>query len=128
LGNLAVGHVEHGVLDLLERPVHTDRIDDALQAGAGGVLRIALGQVAEIARLGGVGGRLGPQLLRLLQVVNGDQPDADHRAVQRLELAGQVFAADRQPLAGQLPQGQRRPNYIVGVLGRRDVPLLLEHL
>ena len=121
--DLAVGHAEHHVFDLLVAAVPADRVDHPFQAGAGGVLGVDLGEVAELLRLGR---RLGLQLLRLLRIADGDQPDAHHLAVLRLEFLDQLLAADGQPFSRQLPQRQRRPDDVVGVLFGRDVSLLLE--
>ena len=123
--DFAVGHVEHRVFDLLVAAVLADRIDHALGACAGGVFGVVLGQVAEILRLGC---RLGLQLPRFLQTADGDQAGANRLAILNLKLLDQLLARDRKPFAGDLSQRQRGPNDVVGILFRRNVPLLLEHL
>ena len=123
--DLAVGHVEHRVLDLLVAAVLADRVDQPLGAGAGGVFGVVLGQIAELV---GVGRRLGLQFLGLLQLLTAISRARTASPYSVSNSLTNSVVRDGEPLAGQLPQRQGGPNDVVGILLGRDVPLLLEHL
>ena len=123
LRHLAVGQGEGRLLDLLVGAVPADRLDQAADAGAVDVLRVSLGEVGEIFRMGG---RLGPDLLGQPRIAARNQPRGHLLAVAHLEVLSQLLGSDLQPRARQAAQCQRRPDDVGGVLLHVDVPLLLQ--
>ena len=101
-----------------------DGLDQALHTRTGRIDRKLLGKVAEVGRIGhGKCLGLAGALLRRAD----DDAGLDRRTVFHLEGVGQLLLRYLQLFARQLPQGEARPDDVVGVLVGLDAAFLLEH-
>ena len=103
--------------------VQADWLDQAADARAVDVFRLLHRHAGEVVRLGR---ELPLQHVCPLAVGQHDQSDADHWAEARLVSLPQLILRDGDLAAGQLPQGDRRPQDVAFILFRFDAALFFQ--